>query len=449
MPDASAPSALARRDYLAIAPQPSLLLWETPFWLALLYIALLPGSLSPWWEWFDLPVRSAEGVVVLGAALYLVPALLDRRHAAGFRASAALLVPILIALAYAFVSTFWVPLDPEDLRAMRLTLAYAVAAPLLAWGVVGGYNREDLYHFAWRLTAFLALVSVVYAAESILSLGLRSELGQNTLLDFGIERVRGPLFGSSTGYLVLLPALAFAIQHVVDVKSRRAAGLGMVLALLVTMLGLGSRAALVLLSIYLVLLSFLIKSARKRLLAVLLTVVFTAAAAGLVFSQANTDRLQNFEDDSRRATHVTALRAVEEQPLSTTLVGAGYGGIWNWYLTDSRNGERLATGDNIVRTPFGPSLYHSHSTFLEMAMELGAVGAVAFAAMSFGFLSIVARCWRRGVFQPFSCGLAATGLGLLFDLFLFKNTTVNLIWWFYAIAMSVLARYEPEDSCGS
>jgi O-antigen ligase len=178
-------------------------------------------------------------------------------------------------------------------------------------------------------------------------------------------------------------------------------------------------------------------------------VVFTAAAAGLVFSQANTDRLQNFEDDSRRATHVTAARAVEEQSLSTTLRGAGYGAIWNWYLTDSRNGERLATGDNIIRTPFGPSLYHSHSTFLEMAMELGVVGAVAFAAMSFGFLSLVARCWRRGVLQAFSCGLAATGLGLLFDLFLFKNTTVNLIWWLYAIAMSMLARYEPEDSCGS
>ncbi|MDX2178249.1 MAG: O-antigen ligase family protein [Bryobacteraceae bacterium] len=449
MTDASAVAAAARRDYLAVAPPPSLLLWETPFWLALLYIALLPGSLSPWWEWFDLPVRSAEGAVVLSAAFYAIPAILDRRHGFGFRASAALLVPMLVALAYAFGSTFWVELDADDLRAMRLTLIYASAAPLLAWGVVGGYSREDLYHFVWRLSAFLALVSVVYAAESILSLGLRSELGQNTLLDFGIERVRGPLFGSSTGYLVLLPALAFAIQHVIDVKSRRAAGLGMVLALLVTMLGLGSRAALVLLSIYLVLLSFLIKSARKRLLAVLLTVVFTAAAAGLVFSQANTDRLQNFEDDSRRATHVTAARAVEEQPLSTTLRGAGYGAIWNWYLTDSRNGERLATGDNIIRTPFGPSLYHSHSTFLEMAMELGAVGAVAFATMSFGFLSLVARCWRRGVLQAFSCGLAATGLGLLFDLFLFKNTTVNLIWWLYAIAMSMLARYEPEDTCGS
>jgi hypothetical protein len=72
-------------------------------------------------------------------------------------------------------------------------------------------------------------------------------------------------------------------------------------------------------------------------------------------------------------------------------------------------------------------------------MELGLVGLVAFAAMTFGFVAAVVACWRRGVLQAFSCGLLATGLGLVFDLFLFKNTTVNLIWWFYALSMLMLA----------
>jgi O-antigen ligase len=436
---ASAPVAVERNDLLAVAPPPRLVVWELPFWLILLYIALTPGSVSPWWVWGGIPVRSAEVVVLVGVVWYLPSALLLQRAWRAWPAIWILMAPMLIALAYAALSTGWNGLDDSDTAAMRITLLFAMAGPLLAWSVTGGYTRDELYHFIWRLTAFMALLSVLYSAESILSLGLRSELGQNTLLDFGIERVRGPLYGSSTGYLALLPALAFSIQHVIDVHSRRLIGVAVVLALLLALLGLGSRAALLLLAVYLLLLSFLIKSARKRLIAVILMVVLTVLAATVVFSQASTDRLQTFEDDSRRATHVTALRTVESLDLASNLRGAGYGGIWNWYLTDALNGERLATGDNLIRTSLGTSLYHSHSTLLEMGMELGLVGLVAFAAMTFGFVAAVVACWRRGVLQAFSCGLLATGLGLVFDLFLFKNTTVNLIWWFYALSMLMLA----------
>ena len=437
---ASPQLAVERNDLLAVAPPPRLVVWELPFWLTLLYIALTPGSVSPWWVWGGIPVRSAEAVVVVATVWYLPAALLLRRAWRAWPAVWTLLIPMLVALAYALISTGWNGLDENDAAAMRMTLLFSAACPLLAWSVAGGYSRDELYHFVWRLTAFMALLSMLYSAESILSLGLRSELGQNTLLDFGIERVRGPLYGSSTGYLALLPALAFAIQHVIDVHSRRFIGVGVVLALLLALLGLGSRAALLLLAVYLLLLSFLIKSARKRMIAVILMVVLTVLAASVVFSQASTDRLQTFEDDSRRATHVTALRTVEALDWASNLRGAGYGAIWNWYLTDALNGERLATGDNLIRTALGTSLYHSHSTLLEMGMELGLVGVLAFGLMTAGFVMAVVRCWRRGVLQAFSCGLLATGLGLVFDLFLFKNTTVNLIWWFYALSMLMLAQ---------
>ncbi len=436
---ASAHLAIERHDLLAVAPPPRLVVWELPFWLMLLYIALTPGSVSPLWNWGGIPVRSAEAVVLFGAAWYVPAALVLRRAWRSWPAVWILLAPMLAVLAYAALSTGWNGLDDNDTAAMQMTLLFATACPLVAWAVAGGYTRNELYHFIWRLTVFMALLSVLYSAESILSLGLRSELGQNTLLDFGIERVRGPLYGSSTGYLALLPALAFSIQHVIDVHSRRMIGVGVVLALLLALLGLGSRAALLLLAVYLLLLSFLIKSARKRAIAVILMVVLTVLAATVVFSQASTDRLQTFEDDSRRATHVTAWRTLESLELADTIRGAGYGGIWNWYLTDALNGERLATGDNLIRTAVGTSLYHSHSTLLEMGMELGLPGLIAFGLMTSGFLMTVVQCWRRGVLQAFSCGLLATGLGLVFDLFLFKNTTVNLIWWFYALSMLMLA----------
>lgn len=424
----------APRDYLSLAPEPRIFLWELPFWAVLLYCALTPGSVSPWWTIGDVPLRSSEGTVLLAGLWFGLCGFLS----SGRRWLPTALSAFVAAIAWGFVSCSWNGLEGEDLQAMRLTLALGLGAAITAWGLIAGQDRQAVHHFLWRITAFLAVLSLLYAAESIFSLGLRSELGQNTLLDFGIERVKGPLFGSSTGYLVLLPALAFAVHHAIYAKERRILAIAMVLALLTALLGLGSRAAIVLLAVFLTMLSLLIKNVRKRLFAVALTLSLGVVAAMAIFSQASTERLQNLEDDTRRATHFTAWRTVDQTSWEELVRGAGYGGIWNWYLTDARNGDRLASGDNVIRTAMGLTLYHSHSTFLLMTMELGLPGLILFLALLSTLGRLVTRCWGHHGWQPLACGMLASGLGLFFDLFLFKNSLVNLVWWTYALGASAL-----------
>lgn len=433
---------IALESPAAVAPRYGKIPSEMPLWLLLAWCSFVPSSFLPWIEIDSIPLRLTDlGIVAVGAG-YIVAALFTYRGTGRLARFGGLSGPMALAVGAALVSLLWTRLEGESLRAMVWTLVVAALCAGGAVAMLADYSSEQLYRFLWRLTGFLAFVSAVYAGESIFSLGLRSELGRNTLTDFGIERVRGPLYGSSTGYLALLPALGFAIQHLVDRRRLRGWGLLMVFALMTALLGLGSRAALLLLSVFFLLLSFLIKNGRKRVLAILVMVALTGSAAAMVFAQASTVRLQNFEDDLRRTTHTTALRSLEEQPWPDTLRGAGYGEIWNWYLIDSRRAERLQTGDNLTRTPFGVTLYHSHSTLLLLVMELGAAGLVVFFWMSRTIVRGMVSAWRSGHLQIASCALPASFLGFLFDLFLFKNSTVNLVWWLYALPLVAIAAGE-------
>lgn len=414
-------------------PAPAQLLWEFPFWLVMLYIALVPGSMSPWWSLGGVPVRSAEGVLLAVAACFGIAAIVRARLMQQSTARCVAVTVFLAMCCWGLVSTCWSETDDENQAAMRLSLMCSAAAASVAWNLLREYSRAEIHQFLWRLTAWLALVSLLYSAESILSLGLRTEMGQTTLLDFGIERVKGPLYGSSTGYFILLPALAFAVHEAVG-GCRKIAAVGMVLVLLTALLGLGSRAALVLLAVYLLMLSLMVRSGKKRIVAIGLTVSLSALASAFVFNQASTSRLQSFNDDVRKLTYATAWRTLAEQDWQSVLRGSGYGGIWNWYLSDVHNGDRLAAGDNVIRTPMGLSLYHSHSTLLTSALELGLPGLLGFAVVGGVLISVAIRSWRQGRWQALAYGLFASGLSFFFDLFLFKNNTVNVVWWLYAVS---------------
>lgn len=434
-------------DAPLLAPAPARLLWESPFWAVLLYVAFVPGSITPWWTIGDLPLRSAEGCLIFAGLWYGLASLVRLAVGLPARRPAALVTVFVTVCLWGCLSTVWSGLDSESEDAMRLTLLCSGAAAVLAWGLLNGYSKEEVQQFLWRLTAWLVLVSLIYSTESILALGLRTEMGQNTLVDFGIERVKGPLYGSSTGYFLLLPALAFAVQEAIYVRRRRTVSIVMALILLTALLGLGSRAALILLATYLGMISLLVKSAKKRLIGIGLTVSLCLTAAVTIFSQASTERLHNFDDDSRKLTYRTAWRAVEDGSWTSALRGSGYGAIWNWYLTDARNGERLAAGDNVVQTASGFSLYHSHSTFLTSAVELGLPGIAGFCLLIALLFGVAMRSWQRRQWQPLAYGLCVTALAFFFDLFLFKNTTVNAVWWLYAAGVTRLMEPSGEDRC--
>jgi hypothetical protein len=416
-------------------PAPRQVLLETPFWLTLLAAALIPGSVAPWVEWDGIPVRAIELAVVAAAALYLacsVPRRLSGAPAGAWKAA----LPFLAGAGYAAIAFLWTGLDTQDAPAMGLTLVFAVAAPVLAASLIDSLPRAGLEDFLWRFTIFLAAVSALYAAESILSLGLRGEASRAMFSDFGMDRVRGPLYGSATGYFALLPGLGFAVER--SLARRSTSARLAVLAFLVAILGMGSRAGVILAGLYLCALAAFRYRRGGRPALLLLIVLCGAISAAAVFARANPGRLRSFDDSGRELTHRMAASYFRHEPLAALAAGAGYGTIWAWYLRDAHHGERVAAGDNLISTPFGPSLYHSHSTALTMAIELGLAGLAAFAWQMAAVGGMALRARRKARWVAFSGAPAVAMLGCFFDLFLFKNTTVNLIWWIYLAALSRL-----------
>jgi hypothetical protein len=320
---------------------------------------------------------------------------------------------------------------------MAATLVFAVAAPLLAASLVDSLPGAAIESFLWRFTIFLAAISALYTAESILSLGLRSEASRALLSDFGMDRVRGPLYGSATGYVALLPALGFAIQRSFEpqgIAARLAA-----VSIFTAILGMGSRAGVILTGIYLVALVGTRRRLHRKAATLAAIALLGAIAAAAVFSRANPERFRSLGDSGRELTHRMVWTYAQSEPWASLSAGAGYGAIWPWYLRDAQTGERVAAGDNLAWTPFGPSLYHSHSTALTMIVELGFAGLAAFAWQLAAVGGLVHRSRRSARRQAFAAATAVAMLGFFFDLFLFKNTTVNLIWWIYVAALARLA----------
>lgn len=417
-------------------PAPRQALLEAPFWIVLLACALIPGSLAPWIEWNDLPLRTVELAIVAIAALYFVIGLPRRLGVTRWDAWKPL-APFLAAACYAALTLARSDLDEANTAAMGATLVFGLAAALLAASLVDSLPSAAIEAFLWRLTVFLAVVSVFYTAESILSLGLRSEANRAPLSDFGIDRVRGPLYGSATGYVGLLPALGFAVERSLarrSVTARLAS-----LAFLLAIFGMGSRAGVILAGVYLLTLFATRQRLSRKMAMVFAVSTLGAIAAAAIFSRANTERLRSLSDSGRELTHRMAANYFEENSVAGLAAGSGYGGIWPWYLRDARQGTLVAAGHNMAWTPYGPSLYHSHSTALTMALELGLVGTAAFGWQFASIGGIVLRSRRSARWVALSGAVAVASLGFFFDLFLFKNTTVSLIWWIYLAALSRLA----------
>ena len=70
-------------------------------------------------------------------------------------------------------------------------------------------------------------------------------------------------------------------------------------------------------------------------------------------------------------------------------------------------------------------------------------------ALLFG---VAMRNWQWRHWQPLAYGLLRDRTGLFLDLFLFKNTTVNAVWWLYAVGVARLTdlrekTYAPDRCC--
>jgi O-antigen ligase len=400
--------------------------------MALVIWSFLPSRMTGIWQVFGLPVRSRELLVILLVCLYgmgFVTRPKTRAENAGWHRD--LPIALGFTLLYALLSLAWSNLKAEDAAKMAYPLVSNGASAYLGYMLITKQSGAGTRKFLWRLTIFMAVVAAVYSAESLFSLGLRSPVAIFT--GDGMDRVKGPLFQSSTGYFILLPALAFALQETADGRVPRFLGGAVVFTLLVAILGLGSRAGILVLSVFLVIFAFVHGRRPGHLILVAALTACLVGACLVVFSHATTTRLTKTESD-RSYNWATSWEIAAGRSLVANLAGSGYGSWWPWYATEmSIEGRDIAKArlDSRV-TRYGILLYHAHSTILALVIELGLVGFL-FAVTLVGTLFRAAL--RSGHISCFAWGVAVSTISLLFDLFLFMTPTRDLVWWVYVFGL--------------
>lgn len=414
-------------------------LWELPFWLCLLYGSLVPATMVTRREWFGVPMRYSDLFTLLSALYYgcvLGMQMLMHRRIAIPKGP---LFGTLGLLAFGGLTLAMGPLESEDKLAMGFTLLLAASGPVQAAGILSIYSREEIQDFLNRLVLFLAGLCLLYTAESMFNIGLRSEEGRSLGSDFGIQRVRGPLFGPSTGYLLLLPAIGWSLRSFFERQGKKFWAFAISSSLLGALLGLGSRAALILLACYIVALALMMKQLKKKILTAALLAILSAGAGLVIYGQADTQRLQSFEDNHRKTTHETAWNIVTTEGPLQFLTGQGYGSVWHWYRRDALRGDWIAVGDNTILTGYGVSLYHCHSTLLEVLVEFGLPGVVWLAGLIWSVFRLTTQ-FADTSWRAFCWALVISMISFGFDLFLFKEVRVNCVWWLFAFAAFALAR---------
>lgn len=417
------------------------MIWEIPFWISLVFWALLPATQTPWFDLDSLPIDSKEALLVIVAIFYFFiirkSVLLHTQNAWNFYLpSFAMIVSL-----YATVSIAWSGLNSEGAISMLYTVILTISSFFLGYLlIIGNLSYSRIQSFLWTLTVFLAAISLVYFAESFFSLGLRSSAGLG-LNDFGIQRLKGPLFSSATGHFILIPALSFALQIFLNNQHKASAlnrlfQLGVIFSITVAIIGLGSRAALIILFTFFLLVALLQKGIKQRIVSIAIMVSILSLVSVLVFSRADTARLSTIEDQGRAYTHFVSFQIASERSVLKNIFGSGYGSYWAWYITNSESarpgGASLQeTGLILQQTPYGLILYHPHSTFLLFFVEMGGVGLIFFGLFLWVLIQTIFSKSTDKQCIIFACGVSASGLSLFFDFFIFKGSLINAIWWIF------------------
>lgn len=411
------------------------------FWLIFLSWTILPSTRTPWWQVAGIPIKSTDALTIVFSLFYGLPRIFTpARHLP--RGWHLWLPASLIMLAgWGMVSTSWSGTDARNAAAMCYCMAVTAASGLLAYFVISSVS--DVRGFLWRLVVALSWVCCLYTAQSFLGLGLR-DVSATTLNDFGMERVRGPLFESSTGYFLLIPAMAFALQEVLSRRVRPLYGLACVFCLALTTIGLGSRAGFVLFGLFVVSCLWAAKGMSK-ITALAVVLAIGGGAGAVIFTKAKTDRLQSQSQDGRSMMHEAVGEIMADRSPAQLLAGSGLGSWWPWYLTETEGGDLYAGGRYLRHTRYGILLYHPHSTILDLVVELGLPGLLFLIFLGAALLTACRRAFRSGQNRILAAGLMVSVASIAFDLFLVRRPTRDAVWWLFLFGLLACVAQELQD----
>jgi len=414
-------------------------LLDIPFWLGILYWSFVPATKSPWLHIGSIYIDSRDAVVIAVAFIYLIIFPIIRKSIKWKSWHYRIPQMFFWIIIYAFISIFWSGLDSRNAFAMGYTLVLALSAFFIGYVLILNRSGQAIRTLLWKVCVFLAIVGLVYTIESYFRIGLRSYYRD---VVFGIDRVKGPLFASSTGALILIPAFAFALGEFLYYPDRKLLKIGVIFSLITAIIGLGSRSALIALLIFIFLSIILMRGLKKKFIFIISIAIVLVLSITIIFSKANINRLNFRIENSRRyVTYYTSLEIIEHRDPFINIIGSGYGSQWPWYLIEvDYEGKVSDKGLHFISTQYGKLLYQPHSLFLMLITELGIFGLLFFFYFLKVFWSLIIRSQKNKKLSIFISGMVASGAMMFSDLILFKLGRTNVLWWIFLFGTFALIR---------
>lgn len=270
--------------------------------------------------------------------------------------------------------------------------------------------------------ALLWRLSVAMVPLSLLGWG-------RVLLDTTSPRLWTQMGGSAVYPVVLVLCLAVAMAGVArPYRVNQSAWLAA--AHLVLLLLTGARSAVVLCVVLVLLL--VIRLGRRHTglgerLARIPRAVFVLGGLAVTVAALSSPLLARLDSKSDgRVMTWRVGRSVLDQDWQRIIFGTGSGSVWPWFASES--GNFPLPWRSRMATPWGTSLYHPHSVYVEVLVEFGVIGLVLLALVLYPLLVQ----WIRGgtvVLVILSSATLACLVSFSVDTYLVKNFPVSLVWW--------------------
>ncbi|WEK53639.1 MAG: O-antigen ligase family protein [Candidatus Cohnella colombiensis] len=417
----------------------SLNVFEWMFYLFVLCLAMFPGRISSTFEVLDSNINYPLFIMMVGLLVFFPVIFIYAKEKFAKREMA--MAMFLFIMVWALFSMQKASIRTDVTLGDRLI-------PLLLMGTAAllGYfyskiasHTSDNNRYGWedvitRFSFMLTFIICIYAAESLIGLGIRSQSASIIMEDVGIVRLKGPLGGAAIMSVVMTLTAGVYLGNVM--KRRKPVILYQIALIitLVTILLTGSRSGVLAIGIFGLLIVFRMRSLKK----IMQLGLGAMLAMAIVYPFISFDRISKIEDTSRTQTWQTAMKIATEYP-KTLWMGKGYGTVWPWYLD-----ERLSGGATIwpKTSVYGYTLYHPHSTYVELLVELGLIPSLVFIWILVLLIRHLYMEDDPDSILPYviSGTLAAAGT-FAFDLYLFKNFQLSMIWWaFVFVVLAVIPR---------
>lgn len=309
-------------------------------------------------------------------------------------------------------------LELSELKIPPLLLVYFnITIPFL-FSLLISVNKNKAYKFLYLLSLIISS-SVFIPFMNTLSNGE------------DISRLSTSLGGAAVIHVALLISLSIYIINL-KLNYHKFFSVIMIIVNLTMIISTQSRAGIITLVLFLMIILIDFKNIKKSLIigVLLYTLLFT------IFQLFPSDRLDNLESQARSETYETS-KNIFLSSTKNIIFGTGYGEIWPWYGYE--NG--LKSFNSVIRTTEGNVLTNSHSVFWGVATELGLIGLVPLMIIMIIIIQQLIKAFKNNniVSQTILLAIVSTIPAFYVDLYLFKNFNITAIWWlflFYALKLN-------------